>query len=110
MVEPSQELKLAFDKSVSDARKLQHEYVTLEHLLFAICCIEEFENLLVGYGIDVSFLKSNLEHHETLPAPFPRPCGETPSASTLSCRRQNNKQQRSKQHELITTLNGQSGI
>lgn len=63
MVEPSQELKLAFDKSVSDARKLQHEYVTLEHLLFAICCIEEFENLLVGYGIDVSFLKSNLEHH-----------------------------------------------
>ena len=30
MVEPSKELQLVFDKSIKDAQKLQHEYVTLE--------------------------------------------------------------------------------
>ncbi len=34
MVEPGQELQAVFDKSIKDAQKLKHEYVTLEHLLF----------------------------------------------------------------------------
>ena len=34
MVEPSKDLQLVFDKAINDAKKLQHEYVTLEHLLF----------------------------------------------------------------------------
>ena len=38
MVEPSKELQLVFDKAINDAKKLQHEYVTLEHLLHAIFC------------------------------------------------------------------------
>jgi len=63
MVEPSKELQLVFDKSIKDARKLQHEYVTLEHLLFAMLCSEDFFNLLKGYGADVDYIKSNLEHH-----------------------------------------------
>jgi len=63
MVEPSKELQLVFDKSIKDARKLQHEYVTLEHLLFAMMCDEDFYNLLKGYGADVDYIKSNLEHH-----------------------------------------------
>ena len=29
MVEPSKELQLVFDKAINDAKKLQHEYVTL---------------------------------------------------------------------------------
>ena len=32
MVEPSQELQLVFDKSITDAKKLRHEYVTIELL------------------------------------------------------------------------------
>lgn len=36
MVEPSQELQLVFDKAIKDAKKLKHEYVTLEHLLYEI--------------------------------------------------------------------------
>ena len=63
MVEPSKELQLVFEKAIKDAKKLQHEYVTLEHLLFSMLCSENFENLLQGYGADVHFIKSNLEHY-----------------------------------------------
>mgnify|MGYP003674229682 FL=1 len=45
MVEPSEELQLVFEKSLKDTRKLQHEYVTLEHLLFAMLCSENFLKL-----------------------------------------------------------------
>ena len=63
MVEPSQELQLVFDKSIKDARQLQHEYVTLEHLLFAMLCSEEFSITLQGFGADLDYIKSNLEHY-----------------------------------------------
>jgi ATP-dependent Clp protease ATP-binding subunit ClpA len=63
MVEPSKDLQLVFDKSIKDAKKLGHEFVTLEHLLFAMTCSETFYNLCKGFGADIDFLKSNLEHH-----------------------------------------------
>jgi ATP-dependent Clp protease ATP-binding subunit ClpA len=63
MVEPSEELQLVFDKSIKDAKKLQHEYVTLEHLLFAMLCADNFYNLLKGFGANVEYLKTNLEHY-----------------------------------------------
>jgi len=65
MVEPSAALQLVFDKSIKDAKKLQHEYVTLEHLLFAMLCEENFFNVVKGFGADVEYLKSNLEHYLT---------------------------------------------
>ena len=63
MVEPGKELQLVFEKSIKDARKLQHEYVTLEHLLFAMLCSEKFSSLVSGYGANIDYLKSNLEHY-----------------------------------------------
>jgi ATP-dependent Clp protease ATP-binding subunit ClpA len=63
MVEPSKELQLVFDKAINDAKKLQHEYVTLEHLLYAMLCEENFGNLLNNYGANVEYVKTNLEHH-----------------------------------------------
>jgi len=63
MIEPSDELQLVFDKAVNDSRKLQHEYVTLEHLLFAMLCEENFVNLLTMFGAKVDYIKSNIEHH-----------------------------------------------
>ena len=63
MVEPSEDLKLVFEKSIKDAKNLGHEYVTLEHLLFAMMCSESLYNMLKGYGADVDFIKTNLEHH-----------------------------------------------
>ena len=38
MVEPNDDLQTVFDKAVSVAKKLKHEYVTLEHLLYAMLC------------------------------------------------------------------------
>ena len=61
MVEPSKELQLVFDKAINDARKLQHEYVTLEHLLYAMLCEESFGNILTGYGSDIEHMKKELE-------------------------------------------------
>ena len=61
MVEPSEELKAVFDKSVKDARALGHEYVTLEHLLFAALCSENLAVALTEYGVDVPSLKANVE-------------------------------------------------
>ena len=63
MVEPSKELQLVFEKSIKDAQKLQHEYVTLEHLLYAMFCEEQFTNVLNQFGADVDYIKANLEHH-----------------------------------------------
>ena len=63
MVEPSKELQLVFEKAITDAKKLQHEYVTLEHLLFAMLCEENFEKMVEGYGADPLFVKKNLENH-----------------------------------------------
>jgi len=62
MVEPSEELQLVFDKAITDAKKLQHEYVTLEHLLFSMLCSDNFVNMLQGYGADTDYIKSNIEH------------------------------------------------
>ena len=61
MVEPSKELQAVFDKAVKDALKLKHEYVTLEHLLFAMLCEDSFTNIITGYGADVDFMKKELE-------------------------------------------------
>ena len=63
MVEPSKELQAVFEKSIKDARKLQHEYVTIEHLLFAMMCSRSFYELLKGYGADVEYIKTQLEHY-----------------------------------------------
>src|SRR5210317_571123 len=63
MVEPSDELQLVFDKAIKDAQKLQHEYVTVEHLLFSMMCSDNFYNILKGYGADVDYIKTNLEHY-----------------------------------------------
>lgn len=65
MVEPSEALLLVFDKAVKDAKKLQHEYVTLEHLLFAMLCEEKFSEIIKKFGCDFDFLKSSLEFYVT---------------------------------------------
>ena len=63
MVEPSKELQAVFDKAVKDAQKLQHEYVTLEHLLYAMFCEENFVNITTMFGADIDYIKANTEHH-----------------------------------------------
>ena len=63
MVEPSDELQLVFEKSIEVAQKLKHEYLTIEHLLFAMLLEESFVNCLNGSGADSDFLRKSLEHY-----------------------------------------------
>ena len=63
MVEPGEELKLVFDKAITDAKKLKHEYITIEHVLFSMMCSETFFGIIKGYGADADYIKTNLEHH-----------------------------------------------
>jgi len=63
MVEPNDDLQSVFDKAVGDAKKLKHEYVTLEHLLYAMLCTDKFQNMITGYGAEFSELKINLENY-----------------------------------------------
>ncbi len=63
MVEPSDQLQVVFDKAVADCKKLGHEYVTLEHLVFAMLCEEKFYELIQNFGADAEYIKTNLEHY-----------------------------------------------
>jgi len=63
MVEPSKEVQIVFDKAINDAKKLKHEYVTLEHLLFAMLCEEKFEKTLEGFGSNVEHIKTTVEFY-----------------------------------------------
>jgi len=63
MVEPSDELQMIFEKAIDVSRKLKHEYLTIEHLLFAMLCEDSFTNCIQGYGADPEYIKKNLEHY-----------------------------------------------
>jgi ATP-dependent Clp protease ATP-binding subunit ClpA len=52
-----------FEKAIDVAKKLKHEYLTLEHLLFAMLCEESFYKCVNGYGADAEYLKKTLEHY-----------------------------------------------
>ena len=60
MVEPSDNLQAVFEKAIDTAKKLHHEYLTIEHLLFAMLMEDTFSKCLQGYGADADSLKKNL--------------------------------------------------
>ena len=63
MIEPSPSLQKVFEHSVAVARKLQHEYITVEHLVYSIICDADSYSLLEGFGADANFIKTNLDHY-----------------------------------------------
>ena len=63
MVEPSEQLQIAFDKATSDSKKLRHQYITLEHILYAMLCVDTFENTIVEFGADYNLMKAELENY-----------------------------------------------
>jgi len=60
MVEPSDNLQAVFEKAIETAKKLHHEYLTIEHLLFAMLLEDTFSKTVQGYGANVDDLKKNL--------------------------------------------------
>jgi ATP-dependent Clp protease ATP-binding subunit ClpA len=63
MIEPSQNLQTIFENAVNTARELNHEYITIEHIVYSIMCDEEAYALIKGFGADANFIKTNLDHY-----------------------------------------------
>jgi ATP-dependent Clp protease ATP-binding subunit ClpA len=63
MVEPSDNLQAVFEQAIETAKKLHHEYLTIEHLLAAMLSDDNFTNCIQGYGSDPDALKNNLNNY-----------------------------------------------
>jgi ATP-dependent Clp protease ATP-binding subunit ClpA len=63
MIEPSQRLQAIFENSIKLAKKLGHEYITIEHLVCSIMSDADSYNQIQEFGADANFIKSNLEHY-----------------------------------------------
>jgi ATP-dependent Clp protease ATP-binding subunit ClpA len=63
MVEPSDNLQAVFEKAIDTAKKLHHEYLTIEHLLCAMLMEENFSNCLQDFGTNPDSLKQQLIDH-----------------------------------------------
>jgi len=60
MVEPSDNLQAVFERAIETAKKLHHEYLTIEHLLFAMISEETFFESIKNFGKDANLLKQDL--------------------------------------------------
>ena len=64
MVEPSEKLQAIFDKAITAAKNMHHEYVTLEHVLFSMLTEDEtFTSKLQHFGSDAMYLKNVVLDH-----------------------------------------------
>jgi len=57
----NKELGLALDAIIKDAKKRRHEYLTAEHILFALIHDELGIDIITGCGGDVARIKLNIE-------------------------------------------------
>jgi len=60
MVEPSDNTQAVFEKAIDTAKKLHHEYLTIEHLLFAMLADDGFRGVIQGFGANADDLKNDL--------------------------------------------------
>ena len=63
MIEPSKHLQDIFENSISVAKGLSHEYITIEHIVFGIMSDDESYALIESFGADANFIKTNLDHY-----------------------------------------------
>jgi ATP-dependent Clp protease ATP-binding subunit ClpA len=63
MVEPSDNLQAVFERAIETAKKLHHEYLTIEHLLYAMLSDDTFSSAIQGFGADADTLKQNLTNY-----------------------------------------------
>jgi ATP-dependent Clp protease ATP-binding subunit ClpA len=62
MIEPSQSVQNIFEYSVELATKMNHEYITIEHLIYSLLQNPDAEKLLQDFGTDINFIKINLNN------------------------------------------------
>ncbi len=56
MITPNPEIEVIINAAGDNAKKYNHEYVTLEHLLFAMVSYKPFNDLLNQFGVDTASL------------------------------------------------------
>jgi ATP-dependent Clp protease ATP-binding subunit ClpA len=63
MIEPSQNLQTIFEHSIEIAKQNGHEYITIEHIVFAIMNDQDAFSFIESFGADANFIKTNLDHY-----------------------------------------------
>jgi ATP-dependent Clp protease ATP-binding subunit ClpA len=63
MIQPNPEIEVIVESATAHAKQLNHEYVTLEHILVAMLDHAPFETLLDDFGADVIGLRRDLTEH-----------------------------------------------
>ena len=63
MIEPSARLQGIFEHSIQLAKGLNHEYITIEHIIFSIMSDEESFKMIKDFGANADFIKSNLDNY-----------------------------------------------
>mgnify|MGYP003351461781 CR=1 FL=1 len=65
MIQPNPEIEVIINSAGENAKKYNHEYVRLEHLLHAMVSYKPFYELLVNFGIDVNnVIKDINDYHD----------------------------------------------
>ena len=63
MITPNPEIEVIINAASDNAKKYNHEYVTLEHLLFAMVSYKPFNDLLTQFGVDTTSLLLDINTH-----------------------------------------------
>jgi ATP-dependent Clp protease ATP-binding subunit ClpA len=63
MIEPSKKLHEIFEQAIELSKSLNHEYITIEHLVYCIFKDEHAQKELSEFGADIGFIIKNLENH-----------------------------------------------
>ena len=65
MVEPSDNLQAVFERAIETAKKLHHEYLTIEHILLAMLTEDSFSECIKTFGAKPDEIKKNLTSYLT---------------------------------------------
>jgi len=59
----SPEIENIIDQSIAKAKEYNHQYVTVEHLLYALVTYAPFKKVLSGYGVEVDLMIRELDSY-----------------------------------------------
>ena len=65
MIQPNPEIEVIIDLASARAKHYNHEYVTLEHILYGIVNYEPFGKLLENYGVDTKGMIADIDDYLT---------------------------------------------
>ena len=59
----NQELNFVFNDAIAFVRKHRYEYITVDHLFFALLSNENIAELLINCGLSITFLQRSMEKY-----------------------------------------------